>query len=48
MTIHEKLEPYRINEQKNIKNFYKALIRAGAIIITGYLFATLIAWIIVK
>ena len=48
MTIHEKIDPYRINEQKDVTTFYRALIKAGAIIISGYLFATLIAWIILK
>ena len=48
MTLSEKLKPYRINEQKNIDNFYRALVKAGAIVIAGYLFATLIAWIIIK
>ena len=48
MTIHERLEPYRVNEQKGITDFHKALIKAGVIIVAGYLFATLIAWIIVK
>ena len=48
MTLSEKLEPYRISEQKDVNNFYHALIKVGSIIIGGYLFATLIAWIIVK
>ncbi len=48
MTIHERLEPYRVNEEKNVNSFHRALIKAGAIIVIGYLFATLVAWIIVK
>lgn len=48
MTIHERLEPYRVNEEKSVNSFYRALIKAGAIIVIGYLFATLVAWIIVK
>ena len=46
MNIHDKLAPYKEQRNFNSRSFDNALLRAGAIIIAGYLLGTLIAWII--
>ncbi len=47
MTIQEKIQQRELAQRDN-QNFNRALIRAGGIIIAGYLIGTLIAWLIVR
>ena len=48
MNIREKIAQLKSYEQHDTKQFDRALIRAGVIIIAGYLFATALAWFIVR
>ena len=48
MNIREKMEQHKSYEAHDAKQFNRALIRAGFIIIAGYLFATALAWFIVR
>ena len=48
MNIREKIQERENQLMKERKSFDRALLRAGLIIIAGYLFGTLIAWIILR
>ena len=48
MNIREKIEQHKSYEQHDTKQFNRALVRAGFIIIAGYLIATALAWFIVR
>ena len=46
MNIRDKLAQHPLHVKKD--NFDRALFRAGAIIIAGYLIGTLVAWLIAR